>query len=198
MYLYDKHTREDNTRAIELAQQAIEIDPGYAPAYALLSSSYFKFGSFVGIPAIPASEARAKALAAAMKALEIDDTLAEAHLALGLILEFEHWDWAGAEREFKRAIELNPNSALAHQEYANYLGYFTVKDPDAAIREAKRAQELDPLSFWGNVTVGPALCKRRQVRQSVGRIPEVAQDVSAQWHLALANRYRSSPKWKVR
>ena len=154
MYLYDKHTREDNPRAIEFAQQAIEIDPGYAPAYALLSSSYLEFGSFVGIPAIPASEARAKALAAAMKALDIDDTLAEAHVALGLILDFEHWDWAGAEREFKRAIELNPNSARAHAEYANYLGYVTVKDPDAAIREAKRAQELDPLSFWGNATVG--------------------------------------------
>ncbi len=154
MYLYDKHTREDNPRAIEFAQQAIEIDPGYAPAYALLSSSYCEFGSFEGIPAIPASEARAKALAAAMKALEIDDTLSEVHLALGRILEVEHWDWAGAEREFKRAIELNPNSALAHQAYANYLGYVTVKDPDAAIREAKRAKELDPLSFWGNATVG--------------------------------------------
>ncbi len=154
MYLYDKHTREDNLRAIEFAQQAIEIDPGYAPAYALLSSSYFEFGSFVGIPAIPASEARAKALAAAVKALEIDDTLAEGHVALGMILEVEHWDWAGAEREFKRAIELNPNSARAHAEYANYLGYFTVKDLDAAIREAKRAQELDPLSFEGNATVG--------------------------------------------
>ena len=148
-YFLNKHTGEDLQRAIKFAPQAIEIDPGYAPAYALLASSYYE-GGWWG--AIAVSEARAKAMPAAMKALEIDDTLAEAHVALGSILMVIHWDWAGAEREFKRAIELNPNSALAHGEYSWYL--IAIGRSGKALREAQRAQELDPLSIEGNTIVG--------------------------------------------
>ena len=79
-----------------------------------------------------------------MKALELDDTLAEAHAALGICELFCDWDWPSAEREFKRAIELNPNSALSHQRYSEWL--LTRARFDESIAEAQRAQELDPLS----------------------------------------------------
>jgi tetratricopeptide (TPR) repeat protein len=128
-------------KSIEYFQQAIEKDPGYALAYAGLADSYFSLGA--GWIYLPASEILPKAKAASIKALELDDTLAEAHVALGYAAFFD-WDWPGAEREFKRAIELNPNSGLSHDRYAIYLetrGRF-----NESMAEAQRAQELDPLS----------------------------------------------------
>ena len=92
---------------------------------------------------LPPTDSFPKAKAAAMKALELDDTLAEAHVALGYAAFFD-WDWPGAEREFKRAIELNPNSALTHRRYAECLK--TRLRFNESIAEAQRAQELDPLS----------------------------------------------------
>jgi len=128
-------------KSIEYFQQAIEKDPGYALAYAGLADSYSSLGA--GWIYLPASEILPKAKAASIKALELDDTLAEAHVALGYAAFFD-WDWPGAEREFKRAIELNPNSGLSHDRYAIYLetrGRF-----NESMAEAQRAQELDPLS----------------------------------------------------
>lgn len=98
----------------------------------------------VGLIYLPPSETLPKAKAAAMKALEVDSTLAEAHSALAYASYFWDWDWSSAEREFKRAVELNPNSALAHQRYSECLQ--TRLRFDESLAEGERAQELDPLS----------------------------------------------------
>src|SRR5205807_9604183 len=93
-----------------------------------------------------------KAKAAAMQALDIDDSLAEAHNSLGLVKEHFEWDWTGTEQEFKRAIELNPNLATAHHWYGDYLtnmGRF-----EEGMAQTKKAQELDPLSLIINTTLG--------------------------------------------
>jgi eukaryotic-like serine/threonine-protein kinase len=129
-------------KSIEYFQQAIDKDPGYALAYAGLADSYSALAGQWQY--LAPSDSFPKAKAAAMKSLELDDTLAEAHAALAYTVFFAGWDWPSAEREFKRAIELNPNSALSHDRYATYLetrGRF-----NESMAEAQRAQELDPLS----------------------------------------------------
>ncbi len=140
-YHANQTTAAELKKGIEYFQQAIDKDPGYALAYAGLADSYSALGG--GWQYLPPSDSFPKAKAAAMKALQLDDTLAEAHVALAYAAFFD-WDWPSAEREFKRAIELNPNSALSHNRYAVYLetrGRF-----NESMAEAQRAQELDPLS----------------------------------------------------
>jgi tetratricopeptide (TPR) repeat protein len=142
-FFLNKLTDEDTQKATEYAKQAVQIDPDYAPAYGLLAQSYW-YSSKNAFGSLPDAEAAAKAKVAAMKALAIDDTLAEPHVALGDVLNFHEWDWAGSQREFKRAIELEPNSGLAHAEYAWCLA--DMGRQAESIREAKRAVELDPFS----------------------------------------------------
>ncbi|HTG16810.1 MAG TPA: protein kinase, partial [Blastocatellia bacterium] len=149
---------EDWKKASEYFEQAIAVDPAYAPAYADLSDMYKALGS-----ADPA-EYFPKAMAATQRALELDEGLAEAHYALAN-LKRDAWAWADAEREYERAIELNPNLALAHRWYASYLrvmGRF-----DQAIAEIKRARELDPLSLAVNANVGQTLYYARQYDQAI-------------------------------
>ena len=146
LYLKGRYHASQSTAAglkksIEYFEQAIEKDPGYALAYAGLADSYAGLGG--DWLYLPPSESFPKAKAAAMKALELDDTLAEAHAALAYATLF-NWDWVGAEREFKRAIELNPNSAVSHERYRDFLEIRLRFDE--AMTEAQRAQELDPLS----------------------------------------------------
>jgi serine/threonine protein kinase/tetratricopeptide (TPR) repeat protein len=140
-YHANQTTAAELKKGIEYFQQAIDKDPGYALAYAGLADSYSALGG--GWQYLPPNDSFPKAKAAAMKALQLDDTLAEAHAALAYAAFFD-WDWPSAEREFKRAIELNPNTALSHNRYAVYLetrGRF-----NESMAEAQRAQELDPLS----------------------------------------------------
>jgi eukaryotic-like serine/threonine-protein kinase len=141
-YHTNKATAEGLRRGAEFFRQAIEKDPGYALAYAGLADSYNSLGS--GLAYMPPTKAFPIAKAAAAKALELDDTLAEAHAVLGYVYWFYDWDWLGAEREFKRAIALNPNSAIVHQRYAECL--ITRSRFEDSISEGERAQELDPLS----------------------------------------------------
>jgi len=141
-YHASKATADGLKKGIEYFQQAIEKDPGDALAYAGLADCYIDLGGVMGY--LPQSEIFPKAKAAANRALQIDDTLAEAHAAFGSIKEFYEWDWAGAEREFKRAIALNPNSADAHNRYGGYL--MSMGRFDEGLTETIRAQELDPLS----------------------------------------------------
>ena len=141
-YLANQTTAEGLRKGIEYFQQAIEKDPGYALAYAGLADSYNGLGG--GLIYLPPSETLPKAKAAAKKALELDDTLAEAHAALAYAEWFYDWDWPSAEREFRRAIELNPNSAISHLRYSDCL--LTRVRFDESIAEGERAQELDPLS----------------------------------------------------
>ncbi len=157
-FYWNKFTVEGVKRGIEHFDQAIEKDPAYALAWAGLADSYILLGNYIG-PLAP-TEAFPKAKAAAQKAVEADDTLGEAHASLGLTKMFFDWDWPGAEREFKRGVDLNPNSAQNHGHYALYLqvtGRF-----DEGMRAAKRAHELDPLSpiisanlAWNLSLMGP-------------------------------------------
>jgi TolB-like protein/DNA-binding winged helix-turn-helix (wHTH) protein/Tfp pilus assembly protein PilF len=133
--------------SVEYFQKAIEKDPGYAPAYAGLALCYTSIGNFE-----PPKETFPKARAAALKALELDEALSEAHVALGYLKLNSDWDWDGAEREFRRALELNPNSTDAHDRYATYL--VTMGRFDQGIGEAKQALALDPLSRYMNMHLG--------------------------------------------
>ncbi len=132
-------------KAIEYLQQAIAKDPKYALAHAGLADSYLFLGSFW-------VEAISEAKAAALRAIELDPTLAEAHVALGHIKLWLDWDWPAAELEFKQGIKLNPSSALAHDQYAMYLA--AMGRSSDAISEVKRAQDLDSLSPIINTDLG--------------------------------------------
>ncbi|MGH9968893.1 MAG: protein kinase domain-containing protein [Pyrinomonadaceae bacterium] len=143
-YFWNKRTPEDLQRAADYFQQAIAKDPSYALAYTGLADAYFYMGYAFG--RTPPREAMPKAKAAALKALELDESLAEAHTSLGLVKFVYDWDWAGAEDEFKRAIQLNPNYPSAYHFYSAYL-ICVHKRFDEAIAVAKRGIELDPLSI---------------------------------------------------
>ncbi|HEV1993322.1 MAG TPA: winged helix-turn-helix domain-containing protein [Candidatus Acidoferrum sp.] len=141
-YFWNKRTIQGFQQAIEYFQQAIAKDPNSARAYAGLADSYALLG---GYSMVPQTQLMQKARAAALKALQIDETLAEAHTSLALITENYDRDWQTAEKEYQRAIELNPNYATAHHWYAEYL---TWQDRfDEAFRESERARQLDPLSL---------------------------------------------------
>lgn len=141
MYFWNKRTIEGFQKAIDYFQQATLKDPNYAAAYAGLANSYTLLTAYsVTSSALYIPQARA----AALRAIQIDERSAEGHTALALILQNHDWDWQGSEREFRRAIELNPDYATAHQWYAEHLmwlGHF-----DQALRESDHARELDPLS----------------------------------------------------
>src|ERR1700758_1288625 len=120
-YHWNKRTEDGLKKAGDFFQQAIAKDPNYALAYSGLAD-YYAFLTLVGGPEImPPRQAMAKAKAAAVKSLELDDSLAEAHASMGHVLHNYDWEWAGAEREFKRAIELNPNYSIVHHWYAHEL-----------------------------------------------------------------------------
>ena len=172
-YHWSKINPADWNKAVDYFNRAIEKDPDYALAYTGLADAYV---SIVADSLISKPEAIPKAKQAAMTALRLDDTLAEAHVSLGRIKAFYDWDWSSAEGEFKRAIELNPNSADAHREYAYYLT--TVGRSEQAIAEAKQARELDPLSQLANYHVAWALIAARrydeaieQSQQALGTFP---------------------------
>ena len=139
-YHWNKYAEQGLRKAIDYFSQAIEIDPAYALAYAGLADSHYRLSNMYA----PNSEAMPKAKAAALKALEIDETLAEAHAALGLVNMCYDWDWPAAEIALTRAVELNPKYSLAHQRLG--LFYQLQGRFDVALRELKSAVELDPLS----------------------------------------------------
>jgi len=159
-----KGTNEGYRKAAEHYTQAIAIDEKYALAYALLSDAYRTMGA---ASYLDPKEATPKAEAAARKALELDDGLAEAHAAQAS-LKVDGWDWVGAEQEYKRAIDLNPNLARAHNGYASFLS--KMARHDQAIGESKRARELDPLNTRLNVNVGYNLYWARQYRQAIEQL----------------------------
>lgn len=164
-YYWNKRTGDDLKKSIEFYNQAIAIDPNYALSYAGLADSYLIIPNYSNIPA---QEAYLKAKAAAIKALELDDTLAEAHASLGGVKTDYEWDFVGAEGELKRAIELNPNYATAHHWYAQYLS--EMGRHQEAVTEIKRAQELDPLSLIINSVVGDTYIKARQYDEAIKQL----------------------------
>jgi serine/threonine protein kinase/TolB-like protein/Tfp pilus assembly protein PilF len=159
-YYWNKRGPEGIKQAIEYFQQAIERDPSYALAYAGLADCYV-------VPArgLPPRERMPQAKAAARKALEIDDTLAEAHTTLARVLTVYDWDWSGAKKEFQRAIELNPRYPVAHQWYGGYL--WAMGRLDESIAENKQAQELDPLSPSSTFGLAQAFYYARKYDQAI-------------------------------
>jgi TolB-like protein/Flp pilus assembly protein TadD len=140
-YFWSKNTQEGLQKGIQYFEQAIARDPGNAQAYAGLANCYNDLAG--GMAYRPPKENFLRAKAAATRALEIDEGLAEAHTALGWVRWAYEWDWPGAERELSRAIELDPSSAVAHGRYASYL--VTMGRFDEGVAEGKKAQDLDPL-----------------------------------------------------
>lgn len=146
-FYWNKRIEVGMAKAMNYFNQAIEVDPSYSLAYAGLADCYIALSDY-GYGSISPQEAMLKAKEAAIKALEIDDTLAEAHTSLAMVKTYFEWDWNGAEYEFNRAIELNPKYVLAHHWYALYLMLFARYDE--AIKEIKTALDLDPLSLAVN------------------------------------------------
>jgi serine/threonine-protein kinase len=140
-FFWDKRTSDDLQKAIEYFEQAVSLDPAWPLGYAGLADAYSLMPWYA---AMPPSEAIPKARAAAAKALQMDESLGEAHATMAKLAVSYDWDWPTAEREYDRAIALSPNYATAHQWYSEHL--LITGRHDAAIREITKAQELDPLS----------------------------------------------------
>jgi TolB-like protein/DNA-binding winged helix-turn-helix (wHTH) protein/Tfp pilus assembly protein PilF len=169
-YFWNKRTAQGFQQAIECFQQAIAKDPTYARAYAGLADSYALISNY---NLAPQNELMPKARAAALKALELDEGLAEAHTSLALITENYDWDWPTAEKEYRRAIQLDPNYATAHQWYAEYLafqGRF-----DEALAESERARQLDPLSLIIAADKGAILYFSRQYDRAIEQFRAVLE-----------------------
>ena len=164
-YHWNRRTLDDLWKGVEHFQRAIELDPNYALAYSGLADSYYSL--LVGGPFKPGGrglithdEAREKSLAAARRAVDLDPMLAEGHTSLAAVLAWFEGDYAGAEREFKRALELNPDYATAHQWYGVFLS--TTGRLDEGTVELRRAQQLDPASLPINADLGRHLCNARR------------------------------------
>jgi tetratricopeptide (TPR) repeat protein len=168
-YYWNKQTEDGLKKAIEYFGQAIDKDPNYALAYTGLADSYWSMSDAY----LPTKEAMPKAEAAAIKAVAIDDSLAEAYTSLAMVKYGYRWDWSGAEREFKRAIELNSNYPTAHHQYGWYLAYLGREAE--ALTEVKQAQRLDPLSLMINVDINAPFYLMRQYDQSIEQSRKVIE-----------------------
>ncbi len=170
-YFWNKRTGADLKKAIDYFNQAIAIDPNYALAHAGLADAY---GLLSGYGAASPKDSLPQAKAAAKKALELDNTLGEAHASLAQALLAYDFNFADANREFRRAIELNPNYATAHQWYGQGglapLGQF-----EDAVAEMKRALELDPLSVIINADLGSVLCSARRYAAAIEQLRKTVE-----------------------
>ncbi len=169
-FYWNRRTEEGTKKAIDYFSQAIERDPSYAQGYAGLADGYIILEDVGGMPAM---EAFPKARAAALKALEMDDALAEAHTSLASIKESLDWDFAGAEKEYKRAIELNPNYSLAHMWYSLFLD--EMGRLDEGMVEIKKAREVDPLSLPINRNIGTCLVDSRHYDEAIAQYRSVIE-----------------------
>jgi eukaryotic-like serine/threonine-protein kinase len=148
-YHWNKRAADSLKKSIRLFEQAIDLDPSYALAYTGVADVYLNLG---GWGHLPCREAYPRAKAAAIKALAIDDTLAEAHVSLAMVQKEYDWDWPGAEQSFLRALERNPNYAIGWQWYGEYLA--ALGRHQEAISAMQRSVDLDPLSLIIHATLG--------------------------------------------
>ena len=185
-FYWNKRSEEAVKKAIEYFHQAIEKDPNYALAYVGVADCYTVLENLLRLPA---GEAFPKAKAATLKALEIDDTLAEAHNSLASIKDSYDWDWAGAEKEYRRAIELNPNYATAHLWYSLYLTW--MGRLDKGMEEINRAKALDPLSLPINRNVALYLTFGRRYDEAIEEYRKVLEmdPTFVTAHLQLADAF---------
>jgi DNA-binding winged helix-turn-helix (wHTH) protein/Tfp pilus assembly protein PilF len=164
-YYWNKRTVEGYEKAIESFQEAIKLDPGYALAYSGLADTYVAF-DFYGV--LPPWETSPKAKTAAINALIINDTLAEAHTSLGCVKMMYERDWSNAEREFKRAIELDPNYAHAHNWYSHFL--MAMGRIEESLAESRLALKLDPLDDSVNQYLGWHYVHARQFDRAISQL----------------------------
>lgn len=185
-FYWNKRTAEGLTKSIAYFEQAISKDPGYAPAYAGLADSYHVLPE---LTSAAVGEALPKARTAALKALELDDSLAEAHTALATVKEDYDWDWAGAEQQYKRAIELNPGNSAARAFYSNLL--LEVGRLPEALSEARIAQQLDPLSALANDNLSAVLYYSGEYDQCIDQCRKTLEfdPMSPQAHRHLGQAY---------
>jgi serine/threonine protein kinase/tetratricopeptide (TPR) repeat protein len=177
-FFWNKRTEAHLRKAISYFEQAVAKDPGYALAYTGLADSYHILWVY---SSVTPKECHPLAKAAALRAVQIDDALAEAHTTLASIAAADDWNFAEGEREFRRAIALNPNYATAHKWYAESLTY--VGRFDEARLEMQKAQELDPLSLIGNVTAAQILIHAQKYDEAIAQLRDVI-DEDANFQLA--------------
>ena len=169
-YFWNKRTQAELQQSLTYFRQAIDFDPTYSSAYAGMADAY---ALLVWQEQLPSSEFIARAKAAANRALEIDETLAEPHASLGFVKFWYDWDFAGAESEFRRAIELDPDYATAHHWYGESLclmGRF-----DDGFKELRLAQQVDPLSAIISADVGKLLFMARQPDQAIEQLQKTLE-----------------------
>jgi TolB-like protein/DNA-binding winged helix-turn-helix (wHTH) protein/Tfp pilus assembly protein PilF len=192
-YWRNKHNEEGFRKGMEYFQQAIAKDPSYALAHSGLADCYVSLASF-GL--ISAKEGYAKGKEWAEKALKLDDTLAEAHVSLASIKTAYDWDWSEGERESRRAIDLNPAYAPAHEAHAEVL--WTTGRVDESIQETKRALELDPLSLDYNDDLGFEFFLARRYDQAIEQEAKTLEldpkDIVAYYFRGVAYLKKSMPK----
>jgi len=169
-YSLDQGTEDDLKLAFVYFRQGIEKDPQYAPLYAGLADAYARLPFYTDTRP---SEAFPEAKAAAARALQLEPTLAEAHASMAYVLNYYDWDRSGAEQEFKRALELNPNDAAAHHAYGRFLA--SMGRVDEARAELGRAQELDPLSLGIQSNVGMIAYFARQYDDALQQLQKVLE-----------------------
>jgi len=181
-----KRTRADLETAVSYFNQAVAKDPGYAMAYAGLADCYAILPDYGPSP----SEDIPKAKAAALKAIELDPTLARAYVNLGGIKMGHEWDFAGGEAEFKKALELDPNDTHAHERYADNLGVLGGREQEA-LAEINRAHQLDPLSPAISVEIGTVYIDARRFDEAIDVCKKVANEnpTYAGAHDCLASAY---------
>jgi len=182
-YQWNRRTPESLKQAVEFFEQAVAKDPNYALAYSGLAETYVLFPNYsVAMP----MDSMPKAKAAALRAIELDDTLAESHVALGTYYSLFAWNQPAAEKEFRRAIELNPNYATAHQQFGieclTAMGRF-----DEAVAESRRAVEIDPVSPIIAADLGNVLFRARRFDEALAQLDRaLALDPNfwvARWYL---------------
>lgn len=187
-YLFSKRTSESRRKSLDYYRQAVEKDPRFALAYVGIAETYILRSGF---NELTPGEALSKAREAVGRAIEIDDSLAEAHNTLAELMYQWEFDWAGADEEFKRALALNPNVAsihLAHGWYLMCLARF-----DEAQTEMEKAQELDPRSMPANIARGRLFYYRRQYDKSIEHYRKILEvEPSANLHIPLLDAYARS------
>jgi tetratricopeptide (TPR) repeat protein len=184
-------TRDGFFKGLDYFHQAIEKDPGYALAYDGLAFTYWLSSEFL----LPPKEAMPKAKEAAKKALELNESLAEAHTSLGAALLFFDWDWEGTGTEFRRAIELNPRYASAHSMYSGYL--ILMGRVEEGVREGELAPGLDPPDFELNTGLGVGLWMARRYDQAVQQLRKTLEIAPDYWYarMWLGTAYGAQGQW---
>jgi TolB-like protein/DNA-binding winged helix-turn-helix (wHTH) protein/Tfp pilus assembly protein PilF len=172
LYYWNKRSDENLTRAIAYFERATKLDPQYALAYAGLSDCYAIISAEI-FGTMPASEAAPKAKAAALRALELDPTLAEAQTSLATVKFNSDWDWSGASEGFERAIGLNPSYATAYQRYSLYL--IAMDRTQDSFAQIQKARELDPLSLSINFSLGWRLYMARQYDAAIAQLKDTLE-----------------------